>query len=259
MTRLSGSQWRYCVKVGIATALGYVLTQGDVNQYSIYSAFTAALVVGTSVGEDLATSANRVKGTLAGMIAGTVVSAVVGPNFLTIGAAAALTALIALAFGWGITVARIGITICIITLAVYSANAVDYELLRALNTLIGIVAGLAVTFFVWPVRSRNVIEHAAADVLSASRALLDAMARDERELRPLAGKLHDRIAAVVKAGRDAQRERRTGDPATIDEMRVMEVIRLGADVLSAALTQPQSGDIKVLQERVSRLAGASRA
>ena len=259
MTRLSGSQWRYCVKVGIATAVGYVLTLGDVSQYSIYSAFTAALVVGTSVGEDLATSVNRVKGTLAGMIAGTLVSALVGPNFLTIGVSAALTALIALAFGWGITVARIGITICIITLAVHSANAVDYELMRALNTLIGIVAGLATTFFIWPVRSRIVIERAAAEVLAASRALLDAMARDERELRPLAGRLHDRVAAVVKAGRDAQRERRTGDPATIDELRVMEVIRLGADVLSAALAQPQPGEIKALQERLGRLTGAPRA
>lgn len=259
MTRLSGSQWRYCVKVGIATAVGYVLTLGDVSQYSIYSAFTAALVVGTSVGEDLATSVNRVKGTLAGMIAGTLVSALVGPNFLTIGVSAALTALIALAFGWGITVARIGITICIITLAVHSANAVDYELLRALNTLIGIVAGLATTFFIWPVRSRIVIERAAAEVLAASRALLDAMARDERELRSLAGRLHDRVAAVVKAGRDAQRERRTGDPATIDELRVMEVIRLGADVLSAALAQPQPGEIKALQERLGSLTGAPRA
>jgi hypothetical protein len=41
---LSGSQWRYCAKVGIATALGYLLTQGGQNEYAIYSAFTAALV-----------------------------------------------------------------------------------------------------------------------------------------------------------------------------------------------------------------------
>ena len=85
------------------------------------------------------------------------------------------------------------------------------------------------------------------------------MARYESELRPLAGRLHDRVAAVVKAGRDAQRERRTGDPATIDELRVMEVIRLGADVLSAALAQPQPGELKALQERLGRLTGASRA
>ena len=93
---LSGSQWRYCAKVGIATALGYVLTQGGLNEYAIYSAFTAALIVGTSVGEDLATSINRVKGTLAGMLAGMLASALVGPNFLTIGLSATLTGLIAL-------------------------------------------------------------------------------------------------------------------------------------------------------------------
>jgi uncharacterized membrane protein YccC len=101
MTRLSGAQWRYCAKVGIATALGYLLTQGGQNQYAIYSAFTAALVVGTSVGEDLATSANRVKGTLAGMIGGMAVAALLGPNFLTIGISAALTGLLALALRLG--------------------------------------------------------------------------------------------------------------------------------------------------------------
>ena len=247
---LSGSQWRYCAKVGIATALGYLLTQGGLNEYAIYSAFTAALIVGTSVGEDLATSVNRVKGTLAGMIAGMAVSALVGPNFLTIGLAATFTGLIALAFGWGVAVARIGITVCIITLAVHSTNALHYDVYRALNTLIGIVAGLAVTFFVWPVRGHTEIDRATAGVLTAARALLDAISRGEPNLRPLQGKLHDSIAAVVKAGRDFQRERRAGQPVTVDETRVIEVIRLGTDVLSAALGNCSPGMLASLQERV---------
>jgi hypothetical protein len=57
---MSGAQLRYRTKVGIAAGLGYFLTQGGHSQYAIDSAITAALVVGTSVGEDLATSANRV-------------------------------------------------------------------------------------------------------------------------------------------------------------------------------------------------------
>jgi len=259
MTRfLNGSQWRYCAKVGIATALGYVLTQGGHNEYAIYSAFTAALVVGTSVGEDLATSANRVKGTLAGMIAGMVVTALAGPSFLTVGASAAFTAVIALAFGWGVPVARIGVTVCIITLAVHSANALNYDLLRALNTLIGIAAGLSVTFFVWPVRGPAELERTTKGVLAASRALLDAIARGEQNLRPLEGKLHDSIAAVVKAARDAVRERKAGRPVPVDEAGVLEVVRLGVDVLSAALRAPSTGSLEALCHRADQLAGATQ-
>jgi uncharacterized membrane protein YccC len=253
MTRLSGAQWRYCAKVGIATALGYALTQGGQNEYAIYSAFTAALIVGTSVGEDLATSVSRVKGTLVGMIAGMAVTALVGPSFLTLGAAASFTALIALLFGWGVPVARIGVTVCIITLAMHSANALHYDVYRALNTLIGIVAGLAVTFFVWPVRGPAELERAMRGMISASRALLDALARTEPELVPLAGKLHDSIAAVVKAIRDAYRERRAGYPSEVEQARVLEVLRLGVDVLSAALGKPSADALQALSRRLDDL------
>jgi uncharacterized membrane protein YccC len=254
MTRLSSAQWRYCAKVGIATALGYALTQGGQNEYAIYSAFTAALVVGTSVGEDLATSVNRVKGTLVGMIAGMVTAALAGPSFLTLGASAALTALIALAFGWGIPVARIGVTICIITLAWHGADAVRYDLFRALNTLIGILAGLAVTFFIWPVRSPAELERTMRSVVAVSRDLLDALVRGEQNLLPLTGKLHDSVAAVVKAIRDAHRERRAGYPSAFEQERVLEVLRLGVDVLSAALGKPSSDSLQALARRTDELA-----
>lgn len=250
---LNGSQWRYCAKVGIAAALGYALSQGN-NHYAIYAAFTAALIVGTSVGEDLATSGNRVKGTLAGLIAGTLATTLAGPSFLAVGAAASLTALVALGFGWGVPVARIGVTVCIVTLAVHSADAVHYELYRALNTLIGIVAGLAVTYFVWPVRGRTELERTAREALSACRALLDAMARGEQNLRPLQGKLHDTVAAVVKAGRDARREWGSGAPPGVDPEGVIEVIRLGTDVLAAALGPPSAESVQALNLRIERLA-----
>jgi len=96
---MTGAQLRYCAKVGIAAGLGYLLTQGNLNQYAIYSAFTAALVVGTSIGEDLATSANRVKGTLSGMVAAMLATALFGPNSLTVGLAVSLTAVIAVLSG----------------------------------------------------------------------------------------------------------------------------------------------------------------
>jgi uncharacterized membrane protein YccC len=250
---LNGSQWRYCAKIGIAAALGYALSRGVHNEYAIYAAFTAALIVGTSVGEDLATSGNRVQGTLVGMLAGALAATFVGPSFLTVGASASLTALIALGFGWGVPVARIGVTVCIITLAMHSTNAVHYELMRGLNTLIGIVAGLAVTFFVWPVHGRTELERTMKDVLSLSRTLLEALAHGERDLRALQGKLHDGVAALVKAGRDARREWRTGAPATVDEAHVIEVLRFGVDVLSAALGGCLAEGLAALRQRLEDL------
>ena len=252
---LNGSQWRYCAKMGIATALGYLLTQGGQNDYAIYSAFTAALVVGTSVGEDLATSASRVQGTVVGMAAGMLVAGFLGPSVITVGLSAGLTALIAMALGWGVAVARIGVTVCIITLVVHSVDAVHYDFYRALNTLIGIVAGLAVTFFVWPVRGRTELARTMKDVISVSRALLDALAHGNPNLRPLEGKLHDSIAALVKSARDALREQRVGQPAIVDEARVLEVIQLGVDVLAAALRAPSTSALEALGHRVEHLAG----
>ena len=118
--------WRYCTQgrdCGGPWAIA--LTQGHLNRYAIYSAFSAALVVGTSVGEDLATSANRVKGTLAGMAAAMVATALFGPNALTVGLAVFLTAAIAIAGGWGVPVARVGVTVCIITLVAHDSDAVS--------------------------------------------------------------------------------------------------------------------------------------
>ena len=165
MKRLGGTQWRYCAKVGLAAALGYLLTQGAENQYAVYSAFSAALVVGATVGEDLAASVNRVKGTLVGMLAGMAVSLAFGPSFIAVGLAVALTALLAVGLGWGVPAARIGVTLCIITLVMHRADALEYNTLRALNTVIGVAVGLAVSFFVWPVHARDAVRRTLVETL----------------------------------------------------------------------------------------------
>ena len=114
---------QYCAKVGIAAFFGYLLCVGDRQQYGIYSAFTAALIVGTSVGEDLGTAGNRVRGTLAGMAAGLAVAAAFGMSAFTLAAGVALTAFIATGFGWGVPAARIGATVCAIIIAPTRINA----------------------------------------------------------------------------------------------------------------------------------------
>ena len=232
---LGRAQWRYCAKVGLAAALGFLLTQGGQNHYAVYSAFTAALIVGASVGEDLATSVNRVKGTLAGMIAGMAVAAFFGPSAIAVGLAVAATSLLALALGWGIPVARIGVTLCIVTLVVHRDDALEYDLLRAANTMIGIAVGLAVSFFVWPARARGERARSTRLVLEESARLLEALAAGERDLRAAELRLHDALGAVVKAARDETLERRwrlgTGQP----DAHALPIAQFGFDVLATAL------------------------
>jgi len=215
-------------------------------------------VVGASVGEDLATSGNRVKGTFAGLIAGLAVSVFFGPSFLAVGLAAATTTLIALAFGWGVPVARIGVSVCIITLVFYAHEAVEYDLLRAVNTLIGAAVGLAVSLFVWPVRARDTLGPAADRTLAAAARLLDTLAAGAAELRPAQLALYDSIGALVKAGRDARVERDARLHDAAPDARVFQVLQLALEVLAATLAAqghaPASPTLDVLRTRLAELA-----
>lgn len=252
------AQWRYCAKVGLAAALGYLLTRGNANDYAIYSVFTAALIVGASVGEDLATSSTRVKGTLAGMVAGLGVSTLFGPSAVAVGLSASATALLALALGWGVPVARIGVTVCLITLVYHGQNAIEYDLLRGLNTVIGAVVGLAVSFFAWPVRAADTIARLSERTLQASNRLLDAIARGAPDLRATELELYEAIGALVKAGGDARLERDVRLHDRSPGTRPLEVLQFGLEVLSAALAAeghaPASPMLDVLRTRHAELA-----
>jgi uncharacterized membrane protein YccC len=257
MKRLAGLQWRYCAKVGLAAGLGYLLTRGGHNEYAIYSAITAAIIVGASIGEDLGTSGNRVKGTFAGMIAGLVVSTFFGPSAIAVGLSATATALLALALGWGIPVARIGVTLCIITLVFYAQNALEYDFMRALNTVIGVIVGLAVSFFVWPVRARESVQRAVGETLAAVARLLDALPADEK-VRRAELELYDAIGALVKAGRDAKVERDVRLHSGEADPRAFQTLQLGLEVLAAALAAeghaPASPTLTILRSRLDDLA-----
>ena len=79
-------------------------------------------------------------------------------------------------------------------------------------------------------------------MLEASARLLDAIEKGESELRPLQGKVHDALAAVVKAWRDLSRERRVArHRAAVEEAQIEIMLRLGLDVLSCALREPAGG------------------
>jgi uncharacterized membrane protein YccC len=255
-----GTQWRYCVKVGLAAALGYLLTQGTENQYAIYSAFTAALVVGASVGEDLATSANRVKGTLVGMLAGMAVSLAFGPSFVAVALAVGLTALLSISLGWGVPAARIGVTLCIITLVTHHADALEYNTLRAFNTLIGVVLGLAVSFLVWPVHAHDALRRATGASLLAAERLLQALAAGSQDLRPPQLDLYDALADLVKAARERNVEKQVFDTRQPDS-RALQILQFGLEVLAATLArEARVGDSLLLPvEALSRRLDELRA
>ena len=250
------AQWRYCAKVGLAAGLGYLLTRGAENDYAVYSAFTAALIVGASVGEDLATSGNRVKGTMVGMIAGLAMSTWFGPSAIAVGLSASATALVALVLGWGVPIARIGVTICIITLVYHGQNAIEYDFLRAVNTVIGVVVGLAVSFFAWPVRARDTIDGLTERVLRASGALLDQLASGA-DLRPAQLALYEAIGALVKAGGDAKLEREMRLHAGRPHDRPLQALQFALEVLAAGLAAeghaPAAPTLDVLRTRHAEL------
>ena len=158
--------------------------------------------------------------------------------------------------GWGIPVARIGVTVCIITLVAYGANALEYDLLRALNTLIGIVVGLAVSFFVWPARGRYALERSLQGVLDAAARLLDALANGERDPRPAQLGLHDALVAVVKAAREVKLERRLRLEVRPLDVRGLQVLRLGFEILALSLG-PEDPAREALRRRLDELALAA--
>src|SRR5262245_48494241 len=89
---LESPRLRYVVKVALAALLAYALTLGKRNDYALFSALGAALVVGGSLGEDLKASLNRVRGTLAGTAVGIVFAYLLGTSIWSLGLAAAAMA-----------------------------------------------------------------------------------------------------------------------------------------------------------------------
>lgn len=169
------------------------------------------------------------------MLAGMMVGAVFGPSTLAVALGVVLTAAFALSLGWGVPVARVGVTLCIVTLIAHGANLIEYDMLRALNTLIGVVIGLAVSIFVWRVRSRDEMPRALSRVLEAAASLLEAAAAGSTQLRALQSNLYDAIATVVKLAREAKLERRVELDTGAPEAHALQVVQLGLDLLAAAL------------------------
>lgn len=227
----------YCAKVCAATLLGYVLAVGD-EGYAVFAAFTAALVVGASRGEDTGSAANRVRGSLAGMLAGLGAAYLGVSPALAVAAGVGVTAYLCMGFGWGAPAVRVGASLCAVTVLLHSEDALGYAAMRAVNTLVGIAAGLLVSYLVFPVRGRNALERSMRRTLAAVAALLAEVSRSER---PVAAafylKVLEGMIDLEKVLHDAEKEVRGEFQALEKIARQLELVCIGA--LSAALAHAE--------------------
>ena len=223
----------YCFKVAAATLLGYVLARGG-PQYAIYGAFSAALIVGASRGEDVGTAANRVRGSLAGMLAGTALAYASLPPALAVALGIGVTAYLCMGCGWGVPAARVGATLCAVTILLHGDDPLGYGAIRVLNTLIGIACGLAVSYLVLPVRGRDAVARAERAALAAVAELLGALAS---ATEPLPAALHmavlHRLLDLDKAVGDARHELGRAVDAVPESARRVGLVCAGA--LTAAI------------------------
>ena len=245
-----GAALAYCAKVCLASFLGYMLSIGGVF-YSVYGAFSAALVVGASRGEDVGSAKNRVWGSLSGMIVGVAASELSPHPAIAVAVGIGLTAYACMAAGWGQAAARIGASLCAVTILAHSQDSLEYTTLRIVNTLVGIGVGLGVSYFVLPVRGRDVMAANIRRALEAVAQLLTVLSREGEPSRAEFAAVFESMVTLQKTLADAVKEI-GGEPESLRESaRQVGLVCVGA--LSAALAHAELGSGAAGQEAAAKL------
>jgi uncharacterized membrane protein YccC len=227
----------YCFKAGLAALLGYLLSVGG-PWYSVYGVFSAALIVGASRGEDTVDAARRVRGSLAGMLMGVALTQLGLPPAVSVALGIGGTAYICMGCGWGIAAARIGSSLCAVTLLMHATDPMGYASMRGLNTLIGIASGMLVSYVVLSVRGRDVMARSAKHALQAVSELLDSLARTEQPSeRSQYRAVLDNMVECEKALMDARNEIHGESQGLRSVAREIALACVGA--LSAALAHSE--------------------
>ena len=264
-TRPSGPALRYCLRVAVASFAGYVLSLGDVT-YAMYGAFTAALVVGASRGEDIGSAFNRARGSIAGMVAGLAVAQLPQHPAINVALGVALTGYICMGCGWGQAAVRVGASLCAVTILSHQHDALGYVAWRIANTVIGCGAGLLVSYFVLPVKAEHLLATNIDRALEAIARLLEVVSRPERSPadRKRFIEVFDTMVALQKTLVDARKEIGSDFAALRERAQHVAVAcfgALGAGMAYADLGR-QPGDpegIAALREQAMALAVRARA
>ena len=232
-----GTQLRHCAKVALAAVVAYALTLGERNDYALFSVMGASLVVGGSVGEDLSTSLNRVRGTVAGALVGGALAIVLGKTIWSLGIAVGVMAWLSVGLGWGSAAMRVGIAMALVILFTHAADAAHYGVWRVVNTLIGVVIGIAISRFVWPIRGRDEVAAAIDSALTATTAALGALAQgvSSDALRPLQVQVLDTLADIRTARTNARLARKLDRGVDLLTERAVLAVRAAIDTLGASL------------------------
>jgi uncharacterized membrane protein YccC len=232
-----GTQLRHCAKVALAAVVAYALTLDDRNEYALFSVMGAALVVGGSVGDDLSTSLNRVRGTVAGALVGAALAIMLGKTIWSLGIAVGVMAWLSIGLGWGSAAMRVGIAMALVILFTHAADAAHYGVWRVVNTLMGVVIGIAISRFVWPIRGHDEVAAAIDRALTATTIALDALASGASSdaLRPLQVQMLDTLAEIKTARTNAHRARQIDRGADLLTARTVLAVRAVIATLGASL------------------------
>jgi uncharacterized membrane protein YgaE (UPF0421/DUF939 family) len=232
-----GTQLRDCAKVALAAVVAYALTLGGRNDYALFSVMGAALVVGGSVGEDLSTSLNRVRGTVAGAFVGTALAIVLGKTIWSLGLAVGVMAWLSIGLGWGSAAMRVGIAMALVIVFTQAADAAHYGVWRVVNTLMGVVIGIAISRFVWPIRGRDEVAGAIDQALIATTAALEALAQGASSdvLQPLQVQVLDTLGDIRTARTNARLSRQLDRGADLLTERTVLAVRAAINTLGASL------------------------
>lgn len=171
---------RQAVQVAVACALAiWIGRELDATRY--YWAVIAAFIGFTGTGsrsETFLKSANRVFGTLAGLVAGIWIA------HRTVGNTPLMVAVIVVSIFCGLYLVRVNYSYMIffITIMVSQLYGILHEfsdhllMLRLEETVIGAACGIAVALIVAPLSTRDTVEHAQATLLTTLADLLETVA-----------------------------------------------------------------------------------
>jgi uncharacterized membrane protein YccC len=238
----------YCLSVGIAVAIAFLLSHGSDPTGSLYAVLAAALVIGETTGEGIGISRNRMIGSMLGVVIAIPVAALGPPSVWTVAGACVVTAGIALAIG-EIAVARIATTVTIVSILVHPGDVPHYGLYRITNTALGIAVAIGVSYAFWPIMGRSTLTRVMRAIIVASADLLQTVAESDRMdlLRRRRWSLFSALAAVPKARKEANQDPLLiwGESRRLEPMQLVVEIGVYALTMSAAvwrLAPPQAGE-----------------
>jgi uncharacterized membrane protein YccC len=175
---LSRDQVIYFLRVGFAVAGAYLLSHGSDPSGPLYAVLAAALVMGESTGEGIGVSRNRVIGSIVGVLVAIPIAALGQMSAAIIAAVCLIAGVIGLLIG-GIPVARVAMTVAIVSMLLHTGDVTHYGLYRITNTVIGVVVAVAVSYAFWPF-ARDALSRVLSTVLTGSAELLQTVASSER-------------------------------------------------------------------------------